>query len=69
MTNCEAVEAYIREHGSITSIECIEKLRFTRLSAAIFILKKRGVPIITERVDTVNQYGNPSFYHIYRIKE
>lgn len=39
---------YIVENGSITSLEAIEHFGETRISARIFELKKKGIPIETE---------------------
>ena len=48
---------YIVENGSITSLEAIEHFGETRISARIFELKKKGVPIETKWLSVTNRYG------------
>ena len=62
------VLAHLIEHGSITSIEAIQKYGCTRLSAMIFKFRARGYEI--ETVDRVvkNRYGNTTTYAEYILK-
>ena len=48
---------YIVENGSITSLEAIQKLGETRISARIFELWDKGVPINSEYIKVENRYG------------
>lgn len=51
MTNqCQRVLSYIDEHGSITSLEAINKLGITRLSARIKDIKDSGIKIVDDWV-------------------
>lgn len=61
----EAVLNHLKEHGSITSLEAIEKYGATRLSAIIFRLRKQGYKIVTEDTDFVDRYGYKSRYGNY----
>ena len=61
----EEVLKHLQEHGSITSIEAIERYSATRLSVIIFNLRKRGHNITTEMIDFVDRYGNKSVYGKY----
>lgn len=61
----EAVLNHLKEHGSITSLEAIEKYGATRLSAIIFNLRKRGYKIDTVDTDFVDRYGYKSRYGNY----
>ena len=47
---------YMLENGSITTLEAINKLGDTRLSATIFELKKKGVKIASEPLKVKNRY-------------
>ena len=47
MTKEKRVLEYLQEHGSISSMEAFEKLRETRLSAKIFMLRCKGYEIYT----------------------
>lgn len=59
----EKVRRHLIEHGSITSWECIALYRYTRLSDAIYRLKKRGMNIETEM-----RYKDGERHAIYRLR-
>ena len=44
-TQSMQILSYMKEHGSITSLEAIRSIGCTRLSGRIFDLKKMGYPI------------------------
>lgn len=69
MTNYDAVEEYLKKHGSITSYDAFAHLGVTRLAAVIFDLKKRGLKIKSERVESINRYGNNSHYALYTLEK
>ena len=56
-TTQQRVFDYIVENGSITSLEAIQKLGETRISARIFELKDKGVPIASEYIKVTNRFG------------
>ena len=60
---------YLKEVGSITSIEVFEKFRATRLSAIIFNLKKYGYNIESKPEKYTNLDGETSYYVRYIYKE
>lgn len=50
---------YMLKFGSITSLEAFVDLGETRLSGAVYELKKRGVNIQCEDVKVKNRYNEP----------
>lgn len=68
-TQMNAVLNHMRTHGSITSLEAIEKYGATRLSGLIFKLKKKGYCIITEMHPGKNRYGGTCTYAKYILLE
>lgn len=62
------VLAHLIEHGSITSIEAIQKYGCTRLSARIFDYRAKGYEIESDSMTTKNRYGNPVTVAVYRLK-
>lgn len=58
------VENHLLTYGKITSWECITKYRYTRLSDAIYKLKKKGMNIETEM-----RYKDGERYAIYHLIE
>ena len=62
------VLAHLIEHGSITSIEAIQKYGCTRLSAKIFNYRKMGYEIETVRTTVKNRYGNAASVAVYTLK-
>lgn len=67
MTQTERVLKYIEDYGSITSLEAFADLGVTRLSAAIFNLRKRGWPITSETEASTNRYGDTVHYARYKL--
>ena len=56
-TTQQRVFDYIWNNGSITSLDAINQLGETRLSARIFELKEKGVPIDHEWIKVKNRWG------------
>ena len=63
------VKAYLIANKSITSWQAIELFGATRLSALIFIYKKSGMKITTERVSLVDRNGNNCTIAKYHYKK
>lgn len=53
----EDVLRFMKENGSISSMEAFREFGATRLSAIIFSLRKRGYVIETEMWTCQNRYG------------
>ena len=60
----EKILRYMKENGSITSMEAFRKLGITRLSARIYDLRKAGYQIDSHRVYT-NRYGEAKHYDVF----
>ena len=57
---------HLLEHGSITSLEAIEKYKCTRLSQYILLLRKEGYNIKNEEIPFVHSVtGKKSAYVRY----
>ena len=68
MTQEQMVLEYLKEHGSITSLQAVYDLGITRLSERIRRLRKEHT-IITELVTEENRYGKPTTFARYYLKE
>jgi len=68
-TQADAVLAYMQRNGNITSNEAFTKLAVSRLSAAIFVLKKRGHRIKTTQRKSLNRFGKPVNYAEYSLAD
>lgn len=64
-TSQQRVFDYIVENGSITSMEAIQNFGETRISARIFELKDKGVPIDSEYIEVKNRFGERRFVKKY----
>ena len=65
----EIILAHLQEHGSITSMEAIEKYHCTRLSHYIYLLRKDGHVIESEDVAFVHSVtGRKGMYSRYRLE-
>lgn len=69
MTQTERVLQYIKDYGSITTLEAFRDLGVTRLSAKIFTLRKSGYDIVSETEKSKNRYGDNVSYARYKIRE
>lgn len=65
----ERVLKYMRDFGSITSMEAFQELGVTRLSAVIFILKEKGHKITSEPMKSVNRYGEKVTFARYKLED
>lgn len=65
----ELVLNYIRNHGSITRYDAMDKLGVANLTAIISLLRKQGVPIHTIDVRAINRYGRSITYAKYILNE
>lgn len=66
MTQVQRIIEHIREHGSITPMEGFE-MGITRLAARVMDMRRNGIPVITETVESVNRYGEKVRFARYRI--
>ena len=69
MSQNDKVLNYLKEHKKITSMDAINNLRITRLSARISDLRERGIDIDTEIVYKRDADGNPIHYSVYTLRE
>lgn len=69
-TQAMRVLDYIREFGSISSLEAFKDLGVTRLSARIFELRHyEGYDIISESETMKNRFGDNVTYSRYKFAE
>jgi len=69
MTHQDRTLQYMRDFGSISSLEAFRDLGNTRLSATIFCLKEKGYNIKTETETSKNRYGENTTYARYSLVE
>lgn len=69
MTQEQRVLNYIREYGSITSMQAFTDLKITRLSARIFNLRARGFNIENVSHTYKNGQGTTTTYTEYVLIE
>lgn len=60
---------YLQEFGSITSMDAISELGDTRLAATVFLLRKKGVDIISTNETNVNRWDEKVTYVRYILQE
>ena len=69
MTQCEKILDYLDEHGSITTMEGMSKLRIANFTARISDLRKAGVDLTKETVIKKSKDGETVRFARYRRKE
>ena len=63
------IKQYLDEHGSISSMEAIEHIGCTRLSARIADMEHEGYVFRKESISCKNRYGDKTHYTRYSIAE
>ena len=66
MTQCEKIYDYLKSHGSITGMECIN-LGVMNYKGRLFDLRKLGVAIETKMESRVNAKGEKKTYARYYL--
>ena len=57
MSQEKKILEYIKEHGSITTLDAFTDLGCARLSARIANLRSKGIDIVSEQVSVRNRFG------------
>ena len=68
-TQCDRVEQYIKDFGSITQFEAMKDLGVMRLASRISEMRKRGMLIGSEMQKGTNRYGEDIHYKKYFLIE
>lgn len=68
MTKTQKVLEHLKVKKSITSMEAFKLYGATRLSAIIFVLRKRGYDIATLDYDYTDEDGRPIRYGKYYLR-
>lgn len=66
MTQEKRIIEYMEQHGAITPMEAFE-MGITRLAACVHTMRRKGIPVVTETVASVNRYGEPVRFARYRL--
>jgi len=66
---CDRIIEYIKDFGSITTLEAFTELGVVRLGARISELRKNGVKIEDKPETVKNRYGEKCHIKRYYIKE
>lgn len=67
MSKIKRITEHLQSGRSITSREAFTDYGVTRLSAAVFDLRAKGMDIETEMVEGVDRYGEKTRYARYRL--
>ena len=68
-TQCDRIIKFIKDYGSITTLEAFTELGVVRLGARISELRRNGVPIYDKPETVKNRYGEKCHIKRYYIKE
>lgn len=69
MTQKEMIIDFIKQNGSITTLQAVRRLGCTRLASRIYDLKQDGYEFETETKKSKNRYGKVVTYSEYKFKE
>lgn len=66
-TQCERIIQYMKDFGSITTLQAFTDLGCTRLASRVTDLKKQGYDIKSEFVSSKNRYKETVSYKKYYL--
>ena len=69
ITQSERILDYMRENGSISTMQAFADLGITRLSARIYDLKQDGHKIIKHRIYYRRKDGTAKHYDVFSVEE
>lgn len=68
-TQTNQVLRHLRTRGALTQREAMNLYGIMRLGARVYDLRERGYNIVKDMERSVNRYGRPVRYAVYRLKE
>lgn len=68
-TQCQRILTYIKDFGSITSLQAMQDLGCMRLASRINDLKRMGFPIRKRSASAINRYNEKVYFAEYYIEE
>ena len=68
-TQTNQVLRHLRTRGALTQREAMNLYGIMRLGARVYDLRGRGYNIVRDMERSVNRYGRPVRYAVYRLKE
>lgn len=68
-TQTNQVLRHLRTRGALTQREAMNLYGIMRLGARVYDLRCRGYNIVRDMERSVNRYGRPVRYAVYRLKE
>ena len=68
-TQTNQVLRHLRTRGALTQREAMNLYGIMRLGARVYDLRGRGYNIVKDMKRSVNRYGRPVRYAVYRLKE
>ena len=69
VTQCQRIIEYIRQFGSISTLEAFRDLGVARLASRIHDLKCQGYIFETETKTAKNRYGEKTSFKVYKLEE
>ena len=68
-TQCMRILDYMRQFGSISTLEAFNDLGVARLASRIHDLKGQGYNITSETKTSKNRYGENTSFKVYKLVE
>ncbi len=68
-TQCQIILDYMKQFGSISTLEAFRDLGVARLASRIHDLKSMGYDIVSETKSAKNRFGEKTYFKVYRLAE
>ena len=69
LTQCQRIVDYMRQFGSISTLEAFNDLGVARLASRIHDLRRQGFVIESEIKSAKNRFGENTSFKVYRLVE
>ena len=69
MTQTRLIAMYLKEHGSITSLEAFSQLFITQLAARIWNMERLGWEFNRKQICRTNRAGEKKYFTSYSIRK
>lgn len=68
-TQCQRIVEYMKQFGSISTLEAFNDLGVARLASRIHDLKQQGYKITSETKTAKNRFGESTSFKVYKLSE
>ena len=69
LTQCQRILDYMKQFGSISTLDAFNDLGVARLASRIHDLKDQGYDIVSETKTHKNRFGEDTYFKVYKLAD